>query len=291
MITDTIRGNRTHRAGHREEIDVGAPILPAGPAVQGHPPSADDGAGGAHQFISETAGEPRRKALVGSYLPKPRWMVRVATFDGDVVQRAEEWQLFVTDTREAWPIAHELPEARPGASLDEGAARQRALEAIAARWHFGRRARRIAREISATPQKLAARTDWTFTFVDQTVPKLPQGEPRITVGLSGDEVTSVGRTVFVPETWRRAQEATDARNSILQGVSGLIPAGLLLSAAVLGMLAWSRGRYAPRLFFAAAAQSLLASLAGLANQWPALLAAMSTAQPLQIQIWMLVGIS
>jgi hypothetical protein len=271
----------------RHALDARGATLPPGARFMA---SADDGAGGAHQFISETAGEPRRKALVGSYLPKPRWMVRVATFDGDVVQRAEEWQLFVTDAREAWPIAHELPEARPGASLDEGAARQRALEAIAARWHFDA-ARGDVREISATPQKLAARTDWTFTFVDQTVPKLPQGEPRITVGLSGDEVTSVGRTVFVPETWRRAQEAADARNSILQGVSGLIPAGLLLSAAVLGMLAWSRGRYAPRLFFAAAAQSLLASLAGLANQWPALLAAMSTAQPLQIQIWMLVGIS
>jgi hypothetical protein len=251
---------------------------------------ADDGGNGPHQFVSETAGEARRKALVGSYLPKPRWGVRVATFEGDVVQRAEEWQLFVTNAREAWPILHELPEARPGASLDEAAARRRALDAIAARWHFDP-ARGDIREISARPQKLAARTDWTFTFVDETVSKLPQGEPRIAVSLSGDEVTSVGRSLFVPETWRRAQESADARNGILQAVSGLIPAGLLLSAAVLGLLAWSRGRYAPRLFFAAAAQSLLASMIGLANQWPALLAAMSTAQPLQLQVATLVGVS
>lgn len=271
----------------RKALDARGAKLPAGAQFMA---TADNGAGGAHQFLSETAGEERRKALVGSYLPTPRWMVRVATFEGDVAQRADEWQLFVTDAREAWPIEHALPEARPGASLDEGAARQLAQQAIAARWKFDA-ARGDIREISATPTKLAARTDWTLTFVDQTVPKLPQGEPRITVGLAGDEITSVGRTLFVPEAWRRAQEAADARNSILQGIAGLVPAGLLIGAAVTGLLAWSRGRYAPKLFFAGVSQILLASVISLANEWPSVLASLSTAQPLQVQIGMLVGIS
>ena len=271
----------------KQALDARGATLPAGARFMA---TADNGAGGAHQFLSETAGEARRKALIGLYLPKPRWAVRVATFDGDVAQRAEEWQLLVTDAREAWPITHELPEAHPGASLDEATARRRALDAIEARWHFDL-ARGDIREISAKPQKLAARTDWTFTFVDQTIPKLPQGEPRIAVELAGDEVASVGRSMFIPEEWRRARDAADARNGIVQGIAALVPAGLLLSSAVLGMLAWSRGRYSPRLFFLAAAQSLLASLIGLANQWPAVLAQLSTAQPLQLQVGVLIGIS
>jgi hypothetical protein len=271
----------------KQALDARGATLPAGARFMA---TADNGAASAHQFISETAGELRRKALIGSYVPRPRWAVRVATFDGDVAQRAEEWQIFVTDAREAWPIVHELPEARPGASLDEATARRRALDAIAARWHLDL-ARGDIREISAKPQKLAARTDWTFTFVDLTVPKLPQGEPRITVGIAGDEVVSAGRLMFIPEDWRRAQEAAGARNSIVQGIAALVPAGLLLSSAVLGMLAWSRGRYAPKLFFLAAAQNLLASGIGLANQWPALASQLSTAQPLQLQIGVLIGVS
>src|SRR5262249_16355091 len=63
----------------------------------------DDGSGAPHEFVSETAGDDRRKALVGSYLAKARWAVRVVTFEGDVAQRAEEWQVYVTASGEARP--------------------------------------------------------------------------------------------------------------------------------------------------------------------------------------------
>ena len=63
------------------------------------------------------------------------------------------------------------------------------------------------REISATPQKLPARTDWTFIFTDTTVPPLPKGEPRIRVDVAGDEVAAVGRSMFVPEDWERQASA------------------------------------------------------------------------------------
>ncbi|HEY6357514.1 MAG TPA: type II CAAX endopeptidase family protein, partial [Vicinamibacterales bacterium] len=127
-------------------------------------PMPDDGSGGPQEFVSETAGEARRRALAGSFLGTPRWYVRVATFEGDVALRAEEWHVFVTADGQARQIVHELPEARPGAALDEASARRRAHQAIADRLHLDA-ARGDVKEISATPNKLQARTDWTFIFV------------------------------------------------------------------------------------------------------------------------------
>jgi hypothetical protein len=66
--------------------------------------------------------------------------------------------------------------------------------------------------------------------------------------------------------------------------------GLLVAAAVLGVIMWSRGRYAPRLFFGAAALMLVASIADAANGWPSLLASLQTALPLPLQILGVIGI-
>src|SRR6185295_5767860 len=120
-----------------------------------------------------------RKELLGVYLPAPRWQVRVATFEGDIEDRAEEWRLFVTASGEVRGIRHTLPEARAGATLDEPSARKLAHTALAERLQLNAD-RGDVREVSARPAKQKARTDWTFTFADTTIPPLPQGEPRIT---------------------------------------------------------------------------------------------------------------
>ena len=226
--------------------------------------------------------------MVGSYLPAPRWYVRAATFEGDVADRAEEWQMSVTAARET-RIQHLVPEGRPGASLEESAARQIAQVALAERANL-RIGERQAKEISARPQKLKARTDWTFTFTDMTVAPLPGGEPRIDVVLAGSEVARVGRYIHVPEDWERAERAADTRNRILRIVSGVVFGGLLVAAAVLGVIAWSRGRYAPRLFFGTAALMLVASIADAANGWPSVMASLQTALPLPLQILGVIGI-
>jgi membrane protease YdiL (CAAX protease family) len=253
----------------------------------------DDGSGGPHQFVVETAGDQRWRALLGVYLPTPRWRVRVATFIGDVADRAEEWLMYVTASGEIRNVRHVVPEARAGASLDEAAARGRALTAVKER--LGLDAAQI-REVSAKPQKQQARTDWKFTFTDTTVAPLQdkncvspcssvaQGEPRIDVDLAGDEVASVARYVFVPEDWDRRQRAASTRNIVIQIAISVVFGGLLLAAAIGGMVAWSRGHYAPRLFLAAAAMVLAASAIDIANGWPTVIASLSTSAPLPIQV-------
>src|SRR5262249_10517374 len=244
-------------------------------------PMPDDGSGGAHQFVYETAGEARWRELLGAYLPKPRWSVRVATFEGDVADRAEEWRVTIGADGRIRGVQHTLPEARAGASLEEAAARQLAVAGIKER--HGLDAGQL-KDISAKPAKQKARTDWTFTFADTTVPPLPQGEPWIEVAVSGDEVTSVGRFIHVPEDWDRRQRAASTRNTIIQGAVSGLPGGLLLAAAITGMVCWSRSRYTPRAFLAAAIVVLVVSATSLANNWPALVAALSTSQPLQLQL-------
>ena len=94
-------------------------------------PVPDDGSGGPREFVSVTSGEERRRQLLGKYLPEPRWNVRVATYEGDVAERAEEWHVFVTKAGQVLRVEHSLPEARPGATLDEDTARGRAVAVLA----------------------------------------------------------------------------------------------------------------------------------------------------------------
>jgi hypothetical protein len=252
-------------------------------------PVPDAGGGGPHEFVSTTAGEERRRQLVGVYLPAPRWSVRIASFDGDIANRAEEWMVVVTGDGKPRTIRHTLPQARAGASLDEQAARGLAAQALEERLGLVP-ARGDVKEVSARPSKLQARTDWTFTFVDTTATPLPQGELRAVVEIAGDEVSATYRLVYAPEEWQRRARATDTRNAILQIVITLIFGGLLVGAGVMGVIAWSQRTYAPRLFFSAAALMLIMSVARTVNGWPAVLASVPTAVPLKVALAGIAGV-
>jgi hypothetical protein len=274
-------------------IDLGREAMLARGAVLGERwrvmAVPDSGRAGPHEFVATTAGEERRRELVGRYLPAPRWQVRAATFEGDVVDRAEEWQAYVTSSGGVRSVIHTLPEGRAGASLEEGEARAVALRALSERLNLDAAIGQV-KEVSARPAKLKARTDWTFTFVDNTLPPLPKGEPRVAVHLSGDEVTSTVRFVHVPEEWDRQQRAAATRNFIIRIVVTMVFAALLVSAAVSGIIAWSRRRYMPSLFLAGAALMLAISVAKSANNWPATIAALTTAAPLPLQVLGVIGI-
>jgi hypothetical protein len=252
-------------------------------------PAPDPGSGGPREFVSVTSGDERRRQLVGKYLPDARWNVRIATYEGDVAERAEEWRVFVTRTGQVLRVEHTLPEARAGATLDESTARARAAALI--KNEFGLDvANGHAREVSARPARRKARTDWTFTYADTSLPPLAQGELRIDVELAGDELASVRRFVFVPEAWERGQRAAETRNFIVRVIVGVVFGGLLVSAAVGGVVAWSRRKYTPRLFFAAAGIMLVVTLTSAINAWPATQAAMPTEIPLAIQILGAIGV-
>ena len=249
----------------------------------------DDGSGTPHEFVSTTAGEERRRSLLDSYLARPRWIVRIATFRGDVAERAEEWRVYVSRTGEASTPSHTLPEGRPGASLTEAEARDLAHAALLSNFKLDARNGQ-AKEVIASPAKLTARTDWSFTYTDTTVPPLPQGEPRITIVVAGNEVAQARRYVFVPDEWSRRARAAQTRNTIGQVLATMTFGIILTLSAIFGVIAWSRRRFAPGLFAITAAVMFVLSFANAANSWPTTLAALPTSQPLQLQVLGLVGI-
>lgn len=250
----------------------------------------DNGGGLAQAFVGETAGEARRTALVGRYLPAPRWRARVARFEGDVAERAEEWRLFIDAAGEAGFVQHVLPEARPGAALDESEARAVALQAIRDRLGLDAGAGELS-EVSALPSKLSARTDWLFTFTDTTIEPLPQGEPRLSVRVAGDEVASVTSFVYIPEDWIRDRRSSDTMATIVSVGAAALFGSVLVIAAGLAIRAWSGGDYTPRVFLAGAAAVFIVTLASTANNWPTLVDGLSTSQPLPLQLFALFGSS
>jgi hypothetical protein len=262
-------------------------------------PTIDDALSNAHRFVWEVGGPERFQALLGTYLPTPRWLVRVATFEGDVASRAEEWRILVNHRGDAERVAHQLAESTPGATLAEFDARARALGEIERVLHLPASS---LREVSAQPSKLTARTDWMFTFEDLTVEPIPlggndnaatdaRGEARIEVLIAGDEVARVRPFIRLPEAWLREQRARDTLSQIIGIFSRLIAGSALLTAAVTGVIAWSRRRgFARGIAVAVLGAFAAASLAGMLNRTPSAIASFSTATPFELQVAMLVGI-
>ena len=145
---------------------------------------------------------------------------------------------FVTAQGEARPPSTRCRKVAPGR-------RSTRTRRAAWRWRAHRAARRGAggagmKEVSARPAKLKARTDWTFTFLDTTVPALPQGEPRVAVEIAGDEVTAAYRFVFVPEEWQRLRGRPARGTRFSRSSSSVVFGSLLVTAGVFGIIAWSR---------------------------------------------------
>ncbi len=260
-----------------------------GPAWRFHPAvSMADGSGEiSHRFVWETAGRSTYESLLGTYLDRPGWHVFVRTFEGDVAERAESWVVHLDATGIVERVAHELPESRAAPSLDDRAARQAARTALTRTFSIDERS---LEEVSATPSKLPARTDWTITFKDKTR-TLPRGEARLAVNIAGEEIADTRRFVFIPEDWERAERNAATVASIVQGAGILLGAGIVIGGAIAAVVSWSRRRFAVKVFLAAFATVLVCSAIRFVNAFPGVLPALSTSQPLQLQLAVLLGSS
>jgi len=234
-----------------------------------------DGSAQEEDFIWKTGGLANYNKLLGTYLSPSGWLVRFFRFDTDVAERAEEFQVSVYNSGEVYRIRHEVPEGRAIPSLNENAARNVALREL--QKVYGIDSSHL-NELSSTPAKLPARTDWYFVFSNPSI-VLPNGEARVAVRVAGDSVASIRRFVFIPEKWSR--EARNRQNSIgiLKGVTALVL--VLLYLAGLGMSLKNRAQHlAPyRSFRSDFLAFFLLSLVGFLNSLPVKLAQFSTEGP------------
>src|SRR5262249_37771427 len=160
--------------------------------------------------------------------------IRFARFQGDVAERAEEYQAFVDGSGLVFRVNHALPEAAPGKNLTEDEARMIAVHALPSQSGF--------KEISADALKRPARTDWTFVFKDTSDYGLPRGEPRISVEIAGEQIVDTRHFVYVPEEWQRQERSRQTLPNIFRTICLVILVAIGASAAVIGVIHWSRNR-------------------------------------------------
>lgn len=244
--------------------------------------SVDPGADRASRFVWQEGEGEAFLQLLGAYLDPPHWHVRFARFTGPVEERAQEWEVEVGPEGGVRRVVHRLPEAAPGASLDEAEARELARATL--RERLEPEPARL-REISADATSRPERRDWTFTFAVETVEVPAGGEARIEVKLAGDEPVDVRRLVHVPEEWERREEARRTRLLMVTLGSAGILVLLFVAAAVWGVVLWSRRGFDVRVFLATLLVVGGSAAVTTLNGWPAVMAQLNTAQPLRTQLF------
>jgi hypothetical protein len=236
-----------------------------------------------HKYVWREAGPDAYRKLVGTILAPPVWEVRYAMFGGDVVERADEWRVAITNDRAVRAMSHSLPEARPGAHLTRDDALALARKALKTRFDVDASPLKL---VAADQQQRPARTDWSFIFGDSRIFVGAGGEARYAVAVSGDEVSGAGRFVYVPEAWTRGERELDNRLQVvaLAGVAVFFAAAL--AALVVGILGWVRHRVDTRALAIVFAVTFILALLSVANAWPGIAMQLSTTEPLASQLTM-----
>jgi hypothetical protein len=233
------------------------------------------------RFVWQEGGPDAYRSLLGHYLATPRRMVRYARFTGDVVERAEEYVVFVGPDGTAQRMIHRLPESRPGTELEEADARIIARGAV-----FEKTALESddIEEVSADPSQLPERRDWTFVFKHPAGYPMDQGEARIAVTIAGDEVVSVGRYVHIPEEWERDFRNRNSTTQVIQIASVVLLVLLYLAGAVFSVIRWSRHQFASATFAIFFAVATAFGAIQILNGFRSGMAQFITAQPFKLQV-------
>ena len=232
------------------------------------------------RFVWQEGGPEAYSQLIGNHLGPPFWKARVARFEGDVAERAEEWQVWINGNGHPFRIIHFIPEARSGATLTENEARVLAESALLERFGLGHEQ---LVPVASKPSKLPARLDWSFTYSNPEVYPLDRGEARIVVSIAGDEIVDAYQFVHVPEEWQREERNRRAVLSVLEfGCSGIF-AILLLIGAVSAVVSWSKHKFSLRAFLGVFGLLLVVGLISVANRWPSLVAQFVTSEPFHNQ--------
>jgi hypothetical protein len=237
----------------------------------------------AHKFVWREAGADAYRRLVGSFLAPPVWEVRFATFEGDVADRAEEWHVTVDPDGAVRTLAHRLPEARPGATLDRAAAQRIAAAELQKRFGVDASTLRI---VGADETRRPARVDWSFQWADPRVDAGKGGEARYLVAVAGDQVSGFARYVSVPEAWLRAEREKANRGQIAVIAAALVFVAAGIAALIVGIVAWTNRHCDTRALWLVFLVTLALVLALAANNLPSLSFQLRTAEPVWSQ-WLM----
>jgi hypothetical protein len=217
---------------------------------------------------------------VAGYVPRIQWSVEFCRFTGDAAERTRRYVVGIFADGKTLGLARFLPESAEGASLHEACARELALEClertIKVPVHF-------FEEVSSNPEKLPARTDWTFVFRD-TRHDLAEGfQARVSLRIAGDQLVQTFSFIHVPEQIlvEHTNRAASARK--LVSIVDFLGTVLMMACVIHAGVCAARGRWNARLF-----RILLLLLTpfiylSYLNGWPGAEAGFETVKPLNHQ--------
>ena len=196
------------------------------------------------RFAWENSDKTLFRELYGSVLSANYYIVSYKTFKGNVVTRSETIDIKIGRDGEILAWLHNVPEPRPGATLEETEAKLIAEDAIEA--HFGKDIDEL--ELAkVTPEKRKSRTDWSIIYRDVNT-GLEEGDIRYIATISGDELCGLKTKIHTTETWDREQKKAGLLRGILFAISKVVQFGLLITVLVLGIIAWTKKQFNVKLF-------------------------------------------
>lgn len=235
------------------------------------------------RFIWQNEDREKYQKLLGNHLAIPRWKLRFVRFEGDVAERAEEYQVYTAKKDEVLRFRHILPEARADTSLTEEEARIIVHSVLSEKYQLDPEK---LKEVSAEPSKLPERKDWLFTFADTLNVPLKAGEARIAVKIAGDEVVDAYQYIHVPEDWARQERNQRNMIQIVQLFIGIITFLIFMAGIIGAIVSWSRKKFSVSTFLIFFLILFGLGIINRINKWPDTIAAFSTAEPFINQIFM-----
>lgn len=234
-----------------------------------------------YNFVWQQLGQEWYQKLTGSYLPDYYfYSVKFVHFEGDLLERAEHYELWINNQEKIFKIKHTIPEQQAGTSLTEQEARILALKKIEEEYGLYQT---DLKEIAAQEEQKPARKNWIFTFEDITL-SLPEGKPYIKITINGDEITDYERFIFIPEQWQRTEAYKTQIRTLV--ASGCLYTLLLLAFFALALLLPSFLRkFSVKQLGLIIGSIIIFSVFILINMFPTYLATFNTAQPYSSQLF------
>ncbi|WP_242859858.1 hypothetical protein [Clostridium drakei] len=190
-------------------------------------------------------GKDKYKALIGNYINPFKWKVRFVRFNGDINERAEEFQATVIDKNHNINVKHILPQNKKGEKLTKEQAERVLYDFIKNKYAINRI---DLKEISAKENKLDKRIDWSFTLEDKTT-KLKIYKSEINAVVSGNEVLQINKTLHVSDS---------KQSEMLKKYAWILIAAIILILAfaipiiwivIKAIIAWSKNQISKPTFF------------------------------------------
>jgi len=236
-------------------------------------------------FIFDKFGNKGYFGLISEgYLKSPCWHVRFLKFYGDVSERTEEYNVYLTDAESRLGFSHLLPENAEGSFLTEEQARSISEDFVMS--YFGVMEEYIT-EISVEPDNKPNRADWTFTYADTIFFEENSSILRYRVKIAGEKVIEAEEYVEPEEDWLRERANLENPANSIRSLSGLLLYFFYFIAIITGILGWSKKKPDWKVFVIVASVVLAAGILSFLNKIPFLISSFSTAEPFVNQIFSL----